>query len=362
MKAKYWYNSFLKNTLDNWNWITLDTHNGLQYLYYEDKYVFEKHGFYQLDDQPIIDQFAKDNRDWSKQPDYIVQLEGDIFIEPEDSLVIKSPNYFLIQSRSRAHEHKKPSKLHFLNHRLLRNNETHYETVIHFDGFVGKNLYHFLDDGLIGLLLYMKHGFFKETIPVAIHEKIYNIPYVQYLIKMPPFDKVNWLVQKKDQWITCDTLMKARTCADGWLQLYNAFAKQITKKSHRKVFLDRSEKVQRRLTNMNELLPELEKRGFEIVLAENLSYAEQVKLFSEIKYLVTNHGAGITNTIFSDISQLHIIEVFCEDLIQPHFYWNLQYMGVKYYDAILGSKFDINWNYTVDVKRLLRKIDTMLSA
>ena len=38
--------------------------------------------------------------------------------------------------------------------------------------------------------------------------------------------------------------------------------------------------------------------GFETVYTEELSFAEQVRLFSETRCLVSIHGAGLTNLMF----------------------------------------------------------------
>ncbi|WOO40956.1 glycosyltransferase family 61 protein [Rubellicoccus peritrichatus] len=63
----------------------------------------------------------------------------------------------------------------------------------------------------------------------------------------------------------------------------------------RKVYLERSDSKARTLLNEEELANALQAVGFEIVTASNLSYREQVKLFLETEFLVTCHGAGLTN-------------------------------------------------------------------
>ena len=55
---------------------------------------------------------------------------------------------------------------------------------------------------------------------------------------------------------------------------------------------------------MNEdmLIPVLEGHGFEIIETEDMSVAEQVRLFSEAESIVAPHGAGQTNMLFASAS------------------------------------------------------------
>ena len=65
-----------------------------------------------------------------------------------------------------------------------------------------------------------------------------------------------------------------------------------------KVYISRSKASRRKIVNENEVLPLLSGMGFKTVFCEDLSFLEQVKLFSKVKYLVSNHGAGLSNMLF----------------------------------------------------------------
>lgn len=69
-----------------------------------------------------------------------------------------------------------------------------------------------------------------------------------------------------------------------------------------KIFVSRrgfSQKVgYRNLTNEGELIEKLEDRGFKIVEPETLSFAAQVRLFSEARVVIGVGGAAMFNTIF----------------------------------------------------------------
>jgi capsular polysaccharide biosynthesis protein len=65
-----------------------------------------------------------------------------------------------------------------------------------------------------------------------------------------------------------------------------------------RIYISRCKANRRRIVNEDEILPILEEFGFETVIAENLSLAEQVSLFSTAEAVVTVHGAGLTNLLF----------------------------------------------------------------
>lgn len=68
--------------------------------------------------------------------------------------------------------------------------------------------------------------------------------------------------------------------------------------ANRRIYISRARAPKRRISNEDEVLSVLRKLDFEIVHAEDLAFDEQVKLFSQARYLVSNHGAGLTNMLF----------------------------------------------------------------
>ena len=66
----------------------------------------------------------------------------------------------------------------------------------------------------------------------------------------------------------------------------------------RRVYISRARAPKRRIANEAEVSAALRKFDFEIIHAEDLPFVEQVRLFSQTRYLVSNHGAGLTNMLF----------------------------------------------------------------
>jgi Glycosyltransferase 61 len=69
-------------------------------------------------------------------------------------------------------------------------------------------------------------------------------------------------------------------------------------KSHHRVYISRRKASNRRIVNEGEISPLLKEHGFETVLCEDLSLAEQVRLFARTTATIGGHGAGLTNLMY----------------------------------------------------------------
>jgi capsular polysaccharide biosynthesis protein len=65
-----------------------------------------------------------------------------------------------------------------------------------------------------------------------------------------------------------------------------------------KIYISRSKASRRKIANEDQILPLLSQMGFKTVFCEDLSFHDQVKLFRKVKYLISNHGAGLSNMLF----------------------------------------------------------------
>lgn len=76
----------------------------------------------------------------------------------------------------------------------------------------------------------------------------------------------------------------------------------------RRIFVSRALAQKRKISNEQELVPLLEKHGFEIVYAENMTFKEQVKLFHSASVIAGLHGAGLANMLFMP-SGSNVVEI-----------------------------------------------------
>lgn len=85
------------------------------------------------------------------------------------------------------------------------------------------------------------------------------------------------------------------------LNLRNRFltaTNNLSNKTTKKIYISRNQASRRRIINESEILEVLYDNGFEKVETENLSFEQQIKLFSEAEFVVGVHGAGLTNLLF----------------------------------------------------------------
>ena len=66
----------------------------------------------------------------------------------------------------------------------------------------------------------------------------------------------------------------------------------------RRLYVSRRKAADRRIVNESEIKPLLAEHGLETVLCEDLSLAQQVRLFAKTTAIVGAHGAGLTNLIY----------------------------------------------------------------
>jgi len=66
----------------------------------------------------------------------------------------------------------------------------------------------------------------------------------------------------------------------------------------RRVYISRARAPKRKIANEADVRAVLQKFDFETIYAEDLTFEDQVRLLSQARYLVSNHGAGLTNMLF----------------------------------------------------------------
>ena len=65
-----------------------------------------------------------------------------------------------------------------------------------------------------------------------------------------------------------------------------------------KVYISRGKAQKRKIKNEEECLAVLKEYGFKVFYFEDCSFEQQVKIALNARYLISNHGAGLTNMLF----------------------------------------------------------------
>jgi capsular polysaccharide biosynthesis protein len=120
---------------------------------------------------------------------------------------------------------------------------------------------------------------------------------------------------------------------------YKNFVKDAVSKQNKYpplVYIRRGDSKIRQIINEPELMNLLEKNGFKSYLLSELSFKEQVKLFSSAKVIVSAHGAGLANLAFCQRGT-RLIELFAAEYIKPTYQMISKRVGIDYSYIICGS-------------------------
>ena len=132
-----------------------------------------------------------------------------------------------------------------------------------------------------------------------------------------------------------------------------------------KIYISRTKASRRKIDNEDQILPLLLQIGFKTVCCEDLSFDEQVKLFSKVKYLVSNHGAGLSNMLFMS-SGASVLELRKSDDDHSNCYFSLaSSLNLKYFylKCLPINKMEDSHtaDIIVDVKKFSEEINKMIN-
>ncbi len=87
----------------------------------------------------------------------------------------------------------------------------------------------------------------------------------------------------------------------------------------RKLYLSRNDGWRRRITNEDEVLKQLERYGYELIIIGKRTIKEQAELFAQASHVIGPHGAAMTNLVFAS-EKTKLMECFSGTFMFPHFY------------------------------------------
>jgi len=107
-----------------------------------------------------------------------------------------------------------------------------------------------------------------------------------------------------------------------------------------RLWVSRKKQNRRTLVNEDEILEILLEFGFQIILPEELSFKEQLKLFSGASLLAGTHGAALTNAMFMETNS-SILEIRASnDTHRNPFFTLASEFDLRYYYLLADPKVD----------------------
>ncbi|MGN6395262.1 MAG: glycosyltransferase family 61 protein [Mucilaginibacter sp.] len=135
-----------------------------------------------------------------------------------------------------------------------------------------------------------------------------------------------------------------------------------------KLYVSRRLANRRKVINEDEILTVLRKFGFTIFYPEQFSFLQQVEIFANVKYLVGEHGSGLTNLLFmqkgSSLLELHKNQINDFDHPSPLFWYMAGALGINYYHQsckTYGKEDYFEGDYIVDADLLAQNLALMLA-
>lgn len=122
----------------------------------------------------------------------------------------------------------------------------------------------------------------------------------------------------------------------------------------------------RRVTNENEILDFLYPLGFKRYVLEDMTFEEQVELFSHAETIISPHGAGLTNILFcpkgTNIVEMYNpkyrVRCFCilANLMQHNYYYIL---GDGLCPSLEESCYDCTGDMIIDINKIKKVVDLL---
>lgn len=185
---------------------------------------------------------------------------------------------------------------------------------------LSKSYFHWVSEVLPMLRSYFEYEFINKQFPTIVIDRMPTEFQLQFLDLLGvPKDKVLlWNYKKiRAKKLVLSSVNFHRIKVDEFnaLHLYsknglNWLAERIesSKKVHKHERIYISRRESRVVVNEVELLDFLEKRNVKRVFLEDLSVADQIDLFKRTDLLISIHGAGLVNLVFS--KGIKVIELF----------------------------------------------------
>ena len=138
---------------------------------------------------------------------------------------------------------------------------------------------------------------------------------------------------------------------------------------YRRILISRADASFRRIVNEDLLFNRLQAEyGFEKIILGNLSFQEQKQLFHESAVIISPHGAGMANLIFTQ-AQTKVIELMPKSHLNISDFWAIaNYLKTIDYHILRSTQNDVDLglgkqktDFYVDVDRVLSLVADILS-
>jgi capsular polysaccharide biosynthesis protein len=231
------------------------------------------------------------------------------------------------------------------------------------------NYYHFLYDSIARLGVLEAAG---PDVPVDAYVVPHATRYQRQLLELAGLDADATLIQpERGMTVVAERLLvpsnpnwalQAPPDSVAWLR--ERLRPSRPGGSPRRLYITRGTAPNtRRYCEEEELVPELERRGFTVVDPGTLSVQEQIDTFADAEIVLAPHGAGLTNVTFSP-PDVRVLEMFASTYVHLGLWAICEALGAQYRylvaDGPSGSNSGVHDDVSIPPPRVLAAVDELL--
>jgi capsular polysaccharide biosynthesis protein len=183
---------------------------------------------------------------------------------------------------------------------LIRTNEDEVCLLIHHP--FSANYWHWITEAIPRLWAVRDR---LESLVLIMPQTLWNKEFVQGTLASFEFKNILFVPSNKSLWVKRLCLPQIKHFSDSYdkqvmLSIRNHYLSeaQYYEKSSERIYLSRRKSARRRVVNEDQIIPILQDNGFVMTYNEDLTFMQQVALHSQAKFLISVHGAGLTNMLF----------------------------------------------------------------
>lgn len=191
--------------------------------------------------------------------------------------------------------------------RRPQSNRDRYEEALWITDYWSNEYFHWITDALPRLLVARD---FVAGRDLLLPNRFQQLTFLEPSLRPFGVDRIAFIPRR--QVVRCERLlMPTSTAPTGNYneslirEMRQLFVRQFVDSSNRdspvgsnKVYISRRRASRRRIANEDEISGVLKELGFAVVCMEDFAFERQVRILACAKYLVSNHGAGLTNMLF----------------------------------------------------------------
>jgi len=211
---------------------------------------------------------------------------------------------------------------------IIRTSETvHIDKVLFLTNFYSDNFFHWMGDVLPKLEVLSSSGISLKDYTLVVPKTCDNV-YTRYTLNRY---NLPFVILESHQRVKAKNLVYTPILAPTgnfrpqlMERIRSRFLNRIPPSGTKsdRVYISRKKAAKRRILNEHELLPLLKNHHFRVVIMEDLTFEEQIKLMANTDTLMSLHGAGLTHMLWMNEGS-KVIEIRADNDAKNNLFFSL---------------------------------------